>query len=142
MNQQRKTIYALRRQVLDGRYHPEPTEDQEKAGIVPEPVKESGNWTLETLLPEITPRLGEMIDIVRGKVKERDVRKRLDAGTMDEADATWMTEWLKDPNNDHRALPTNDVRPGWRVLRAEDLGGSSARCSISRPATTCRARSS
>src|SRR5204862_6789676 len=27
MNQQRKTIYALRRQILEGRYHREPTED-------------------------------------------------------------------------------------------------------------------
>ena len=41
MNQQRKTIYALRRQILEGRYHREPTEDEEKAGIVPEPVTES-----------------------------------------------------------------------------------------------------
>ena len=28
MNQQRKAIYALRRQVLDGRYIPEPTEEE------------------------------------------------------------------------------------------------------------------
>src|SRR5580692_13155653 len=56
MNQQRKTIYALRRQVLDGRYHPEPTEDQQKAGIVPEPVKESGNWTIENRSAEVKPR--------------------------------------------------------------------------------------
>ena len=33
MNQQRKTIYALRRQILEGRYHREPTEDEQKAGI-------------------------------------------------------------------------------------------------------------
>ena len=32
MNQQRKTIYALRRQVLEGRYAPEPTEEEKKAG--------------------------------------------------------------------------------------------------------------
>ena len=38
MNQQRKTIYALRRQILEGRYHREPTEDEAKQGIVPEPV--------------------------------------------------------------------------------------------------------
>ena len=121
MNQQRKTIYALRRQVLDGRYHPEPTEDQEKAGITPEPVKESGDWTVESLLsgPEVKPRLGEMIDIVRGKVRERAVRQKLDAGTMEPDDATWYETWLKDPVNDHRALPTSDIRPGWRILRAE-----------------------
>ena len=32
MNQQRKTIYALRRQVLEGRYAPEPTEEEKKKG--------------------------------------------------------------------------------------------------------------
>ena len=32
MNQQRKTIYALRRQILEGRYHPEPTEEDKKKG--------------------------------------------------------------------------------------------------------------
>ena len=32
MNQQRKTIYALRRQVLEGRYAPEPTEEEKKPG--------------------------------------------------------------------------------------------------------------
>ena len=35
MNQQRKTIYALRRQILEGRYHPEPTEEEQKAGHRP-----------------------------------------------------------------------------------------------------------
>ena len=35
MNQQRKTIYALRRQILEGRYHREPTEDEVKAGHRP-----------------------------------------------------------------------------------------------------------
>src|SRR5690606_24631705 len=53
MNQQRKTIYSLRRQILEGRYHPEPTEEQQKAGFVPEPVKESGDWTQETIRPEV-----------------------------------------------------------------------------------------
>ena len=32
MNQQRKTIYALRRQVLEGRYAPEPTEEEKRTG--------------------------------------------------------------------------------------------------------------
>ena len=35
MNQQRKTIYALRRQILEGRYHPEPTEDEAEGGHRP-----------------------------------------------------------------------------------------------------------
>ena len=58
MNQQRKTIYALRRQILEGRYHREPTEDEAKAGIVPEPVTASGDWTIESLTPELAAVLG------------------------------------------------------------------------------------
>ncbi|HEY0985672.1 MAG TPA: preprotein translocase subunit SecA, partial [Kofleriaceae bacterium] len=58
MNQQRKTIYALRRQILEGRYHREPTEDEAKKGIVPEPVQSSGDWTIESLTPELRQYLG------------------------------------------------------------------------------------
>ena len=58
MNQQRKTIYALRRQILEGRYHREPTEDEVKQGITPEPVTVSGDWTIESLTPEIKAILG------------------------------------------------------------------------------------
>ncbi|HEY6177008.1 MAG TPA: preprotein translocase subunit SecA, partial [Kofleriaceae bacterium] len=58
MNQQRKTIYALRRQILEGRYHREPTEDEAKRGIVPEPVQSSGDWTIESLTPELSQYLG------------------------------------------------------------------------------------
>jgi preprotein translocase subunit SecA len=58
MNQQRKTIYALRRQILEGRYHREPTEQETKQGITPEPVTVSGDWTVELLTPEIRGVLG------------------------------------------------------------------------------------
>ncbi len=94
MNQQRKTIYALRRQILDGRYHREATEDEEKKGIVPEPVTESGDWSFESLKPEVEPKLSEMIDVLKKKVAERD------------ADLA-------------EGKPVGDLRPGWRVLRAE-----------------------
>ena len=94
MNQQRKTIYALRRQILEGRYHPEPSEDEKKAGVTPEPVKASGDWTVESLRGDLETKLGEMIDELKKKVKERD-----------EAIA--------------RGENVGDTRPGWRVLRAE-----------------------
>jgi preprotein translocase subunit SecA len=58
MNQQRKTIYALRRQILEGRYHRQATEDEDKQGIVPEPVTSSGDWTVESLTPEVRAVLG------------------------------------------------------------------------------------
>jgi preprotein translocase subunit SecA len=94
MNQQRKTIYALRRQVLDGRYHPEPTDEERKAGIVPEPVSESGDWTVATLTPTIEPKLAEMIKVLKDKVAERDAAMA-------------------------RGEAVGDTRPGWRVLRGE-----------------------
>ena len=94
MNQQRKTIYALRRQILDGRYHREPTEDEAAKGIVPEPVTSSGDWTVAALRPELEKQLGQMIDVIKTKVKERD-----------EAIA--------------RGDNPGDTRPGWRILRAE-----------------------
>ena len=94
MNQQRKTIYALRRQILEGRYHPEPTEEEKKQGIEPQPVTSSGDWTIASLTPDIEPKLTEMIKVIKDKVKERD--EAIAAGT-----------------------PVGDTRPGWRVMRAE-----------------------
>jgi preprotein translocase subunit SecA len=94
MNQQRKTIYALRRQILEGRYHREPNEEEVKAGIEPAPVTTSGDWSVESLTPEIEPKLTEMIKIIKEKVAERDAD--LAAGKQ-----------------------VGDTRPGWRVLRGE-----------------------
>jgi preprotein translocase subunit SecA len=94
MDQQRKTIYALRRQVLDGRYHAEPTAVEQEAGIVPEPVKESGDWTVESLTPDLEPKVADMVKVIKQKVKERD-------------DAVARGETV------------GDTRPGWRILRAE-----------------------
>jgi preprotein translocase subunit SecA len=94
MNQQRKTIYALRRQILEGRYHREPTEDEQKQGIEPEPVESSGDWTVESLTPEIKPLLESMIASVKEFVAERE--KRIATGEA-----------------------VQDMRPGWRILRFE-----------------------
>jgi preprotein translocase subunit SecA len=65
MNQQRKAIYALRRQVLEGRYAPEPTEEEKKQGKTsadaPLPTS-SGKHTLESLTAFVRPTLGRMCD--------------------------------------------------------------------------------
>jgi preprotein translocase subunit SecA len=65
MNQQRKTIYALRRQVLEGRYVPEPSEEEKKKGKtaadVPAPT-ESGRHTVESLSGMVRPVLARMCD--------------------------------------------------------------------------------
>jgi preprotein translocase subunit SecA len=118
MNQQRKTIYALRRQILEGRYHREPTEDEAKAGIVPEPVTSSGDWTIESLTPELQlylsgdpaapaddaatdkPRPG-MVDAIKEAIKVRD-------------ELVARGEPL--PEGLQRSVGN---RPGWRVLRFE-----------------------
>src|SRR5262249_53605971 len=65
MNQQRKTIYALRRQILEGRYAPEPTEEEKKQGKTAAggPVPEqSGPHTVASLAGVVRPTLARMVD--------------------------------------------------------------------------------
>jgi preprotein translocase subunit SecA len=65
MNQQRKTIYALRRQVLEGRYAPEPSEEEKKRGktAADSPVPtESGKHTVDSLAGIVRPTLARMVD--------------------------------------------------------------------------------
>jgi len=65
MNQQRKTIYALRRQILEGRYAPEPSQEQKDRGItkldVPPPT-ESGKFTTDNLAKAVRPIVARMCD--------------------------------------------------------------------------------
>jgi preprotein translocase subunit SecA len=65
MNQQRKAIYALRRQVLEGRYAPEPTEEEKKEGKTaadaPVPTQ-SGKHSQGSLVAFVRPTLGRMCD--------------------------------------------------------------------------------
>ncbi len=67
MNQQRKSIYALRRQILEGRYIPEQPEEDRKAKKPwnPVPPDESGSWTIDTLAEQIRPQVARIIDAVR-----------------------------------------------------------------------------
>jgi preprotein translocase subunit SecA len=52
MNQQRKSLYALRRQVLEGEYRTVPTEEEAKKGKLPEPiVTEPSEQMLKTTKP-------------------------------------------------------------------------------------------
>ncbi|MDX2023895.1 MAG: preprotein translocase subunit SecA [Deltaproteobacteria bacterium] len=62
MNQQRKTIYALRRQILAGRYAPELTDAEKKAGKVAKAPTESGKYNIEKLSGEIRPVLARMLE--------------------------------------------------------------------------------
>jgi preprotein translocase subunit SecA len=69
MNQQRKTIYALRRQVLVGQYHPASLADDEKEKRKREThaktataVTESGPHTIDSLVKTVRPVVGRMAD--------------------------------------------------------------------------------
>jgi preprotein translocase subunit SecA len=62
MNQQRKTIYALRRQVLEGRYAPMLTEAEIKEGKQPEVAQSSGQHTIASLTEMVRPTLARILD--------------------------------------------------------------------------------
>jgi len=69
MNQQRKTIYSFRRQVLEGRYQPTLSEAEEKAGKVAVSATSSGPHTIESMVKEIRPLLGRMVEAMcKGQV--------------------------------------------------------------------------
>ncbi len=94
MNQQRKTIYALRKAVLEGKYSPEPSEEDQKKGVTLPEIVESGDWNVPDLAAQIKAKLIEQVDAVLAKVAERDAKAA--AGE-----------------------PQADQRPAWRVLRGE-----------------------
>ncbi|AKF08164.1 preprotein translocase subunit SecA [Sandaracinus amylolyticus] len=60
MNQQRKSIYALRRQVLEGQYRTVPTEDEIKKGVKPEPIVKEID---EELRKRAKPTLERMVKV-------------------------------------------------------------------------------
>ena len=62
MNLQRKSIYALRKQVLEGRYVRELSDEEKKAGTEPEIPTESGDWTVESLSERVKPRVEAQVE--------------------------------------------------------------------------------
>ncbi len=80
MNQQRKTIYALRRQILAGRYAPELSEADKKAGKVAKTPTTSGKHTIEKLSGEVRPVMARMLDsLTKGPSEEGAEGARFDA---------------------------------------------------------------
>jgi preprotein translocase subunit SecA len=95
MNQQRKTIYSLRRQILEGRYQPEQTEDEKDKGLEPEAAKtESGPWKLDELKVTVRPKVAERVNAIITQVEARDAAVA-------------------------RGEEVEDNRPLWRVMRHE-----------------------
>jgi preprotein translocase subunit SecA len=62
MNQQRKTVYSLRKQVLEGRYIPVLSEQEIKEGKTVEVPTKSGEWTIEKLSETLRPRIAVILD--------------------------------------------------------------------------------
>lgn len=65
MNEQRKAIYALRKQILEGRYQPEILDDQarkEQARNLPPPPETSGAHTVATLAQTVRPKVTQIVD--------------------------------------------------------------------------------
>jgi preprotein translocase subunit SecA len=71
MNQQRKAIYALRKQILEGRYSPELSEEDKKKGKEPPPPPDaSGDWTVDSLAENVKPRVAQIVDTFLAGVTE------------------------------------------------------------------------
>jgi preprotein translocase subunit SecA len=62
MNQQRKAIYGLRKQILFGTYHPILSDEDLKAGKEPEVPTVSRDWTVESLLAECKAQVKGWMD--------------------------------------------------------------------------------
>jgi preprotein translocase subunit SecA len=65
MNEQRKAIYALRKQILEGRYRPEILDDEarkEQTARLPAAPEKSGPHTVESLVKQVGERVKSIID--------------------------------------------------------------------------------
>ncbi|MCP4448071.1 MAG: preprotein translocase subunit SecA [Myxococcales bacterium] len=74
MNQQRKTIYGLRNQVLRGQYIPNSTDDDGNPlpeEEIEEPPTVSGEWTIEGLSKDLHDEIAKMVNGALAKKNER-----------------------------------------------------------------------
>ena len=78
MNQQRKSIYTLRRQVLSGQYRTEPTEDERKRGVEPVP-----------LVKAVAPRFVELVGPVLENFVKLSGAPPLAQGATPEEQQAW-----------------------------------------------------
>ncbi|ACY17725.1 preprotein translocase subunit SecA [Haliangium ochraceum] len=109
MNQQRKTIYGLRRQILEGRYAPELSDEERKAGKTPEVPTESGDWTVAKLEKETQEEIQTLVTRVAEAYKAQHEK---------------LAE-QEDEDGD-------DLPPLWRVLRHELWRTTGTLCDVER----------
>jgi preprotein translocase subunit SecA len=86
MSQQRKTIYGMRKGVLEGRYQPELSEDDIKDGKTAEVPTTSGPWTIEKLSEKLRPRITDVIEGMYGIGKKKTDSEEGAKGDADVAD--------------------------------------------------------
>ena len=123
MNQQRKTIYSLRRQILKGEYAPTLSEEEIKAGKTPQPPPTtSGDWTVESLSAEIRSELEAIVDAALEAERQRIV-----APSASEGAESVNAEGDGDGGNG-----AEDPRqpPAWRRLRSQLWRQTGAWCDI------------
>ena len=107
MNQQRKAIYTLRRQILEGTYAPSLSEEDIKAGKKPEPPKQSGSWTMESIAAEVRTPMQDLIENTLRLYKEDE------------------QAFVEHDGEDSFVKP-----PAWRVLRTEIWRQTGALCEL------------
>lgn len=101
MSQQRKTIYAMRKGVLEGCYLPELSEDERKDGVKAEVPTVSGPWTIEKLSEKLRPRVTEVIEGMFG-INKKD---NAEATPEEQADAITSAPAVSTLNKvDHRDI--------------------------------------
>ena len=120
MNQQRKTIYSLRRQILKGEYAPTLSEEEIKAGKTPPPPPTtSGEWTIESLSAEIRSELEAIVDAALEADRQR-VAAPSGSDGAESADAQEDGNGAEDPRQP----------PAWRRLRSQLWRQTGAWCDI------------
>ncbi len=125
MNQQRKTIYGLRKQVLKGLYQPELSDQEKKQGKEPEVPTESGHWTLESLAEDIRPAVERLVDRAKAEAAGRDPDSA--EGADDKQD-----DGAETSEADAKAADRRDEPPAWRKLRTTLWRQTGALCDIER----------
>ena len=116
MNQQRKTIYSLRKQILRGEYVPTLSEDEVKAGrAAPQAATHSGDWTVESVSANVRDEIARLVGAALVQEKERgllaDERK---SARSAEGGASGGVD---DDESDESDESDDDESPTWRLLR-------------------------
>lgn len=128
MNQQRKTIYALRKEVLEGRYAPDAgdlTDAERKAGKTSEPPTTSGKWTIESLSEELSEKITYIVNAHFEHAKNEALRKAADEGGY-RADSSKID--IETVELEHRGLTHDLYRYFGAVVELEKEKDEAKKC--------------